>query len=906
MEREACCDAFGVTATGDESTYLDTLALWAEKMKHQSSPTTPGALAFADRKESTLLDRVRRVLFPDFVPAARFSPISTLFLFAIGLVLFASLWQGTMLAVQVADKLLPHEQVVAELTETRNEYEGEPFSPTQASEEPKPMTVKFQVKTEDDKPTTCKLRIDYDNFNSKTGGTLQAYGGAIKPGKTEHSLGVKQGWANILVTSEDYAPVAFRNVRPDKDGVANLILPLRSGFPGKIKVVSEDGKPIANANIELSKTLKSTYKKNSTPNMKWTRTTQSATIAVPFTSNQDGVVTVEHATDQPLFEVEVKAPGFEGISRPPFAFKKGHAHEIVMKRAVPVVGRVTDKGGQPLADVKIHILSSIQRTDTGSMERSGNVSYCQKAFGDVVATTSENGEFTINTLESGWAYNLIADAGDRGLATSSEVRPGDKEISIEIAGPINVSGMVTGAIERLKHGDKYVLPYGISVRSPRGIFHSDGRGRSELSVVNGTGTFLLKNVMPGEFEFYDSTKIPRTSVLESVPVFNSIDDLQIVIPSTDTPGVDAGTIVRRARLKFEPASGAAPFRGLIDVSSRVKNNEVHSSRQVEVVGGVAEFDVNAPTKLFVEIMDAPGFLFEKNSRKTELEIDAADGEFEGKIDVFPAGAIFGQIKVVNPREGGWFGVYGEMKWKSSTHSHSTTIRDECDADGKFYLPNVPYEATFELIARQGANGKTIEVPDIDKSQPLFKAVVTLEDGPALRGKVLDWQGKPFANRAISLRVMTEGSYSYTQLSVATTNQNGAFNFGPVNPDLGEYKIWIETDKDQAQSVTEVADIKAPLNIKLDRGLIIEGRLINDETGEPIVDAEVYASPSKYRPDSFFGYEAEARTDANGAFKFSNLNKGDYKIGSRVLNGQEVNRDLIRAGKRDVRLRVRMD
>ena len=227
MEREACCDAFGVTATGDESLYLDTLALWAEKMKSQKSPAPVGALAFADRRASTLLDRVRRVLFPDFVPAARFSPVSTIFLFAIGLVLLASLWQGTMLAVQVADKLLPHEQVVAELTETRNEYEGEPFSPTQASEEPKPMTVKFQVKTEDDKPTTCKLRLDYDNFNSRTGGTLQAYGGAIKPGKTEHSLVVKQGWANILVTSEDYAPVAFRNVRPDKDGVANLILPLR-------------------------------------------------------------------------------------------------------------------------------------------------------------------------------------------------------------------------------------------------------------------------------------------------------------------------------------------------------------------------------------------------------------------------------------------------------------------------------------------------------------------------------------------------------------------------------------------------------------------------------------------------------------------------------------------------------
>ena len=134
IEREACCDVFGVTATGDESMYLDTLALWAEQMKNEGSSPTVGALAFADRQESTLLDRVRRVLFPDFVPATRFSPLSTVFLFAIGLVLFASLWQGTMLAVQVADELLPHDQVVAKLTEYRNDYEGWPIQLNESDE----------------------------------------------------------------------------------------------------------------------------------------------------------------------------------------------------------------------------------------------------------------------------------------------------------------------------------------------------------------------------------------------------------------------------------------------------------------------------------------------------------------------------------------------------------------------------------------------------------------------------------------------------------------------------------------------------------------------------------------------------------------------------------------------------
>lgn len=900
MEREACCDVFGVSATGDEAMYLDTLALWAEQMRNQSSSSTVGALAFADRQESTLLDRVRRVLFPDFVPATRFSPISTVFLFAIGLVLFASLWQGTMFAVQVADEFLPHEQVVAKLTESRDQYQGSPIQLLETGEKTAPMTVNIKVETEDSQPTSCRIEVNYDNYVGNS--SLSAGGGWIKPGNNECSFVVKAGWANILVVGKDYVPITLFNVRPDKNGVANLVVPLRSGYPGEIEVVSESGEPIANATVQLIKGQRKKTERRTSTNTTSTFTGGPGVYTDPLTANAEGVAVIEHATDQPVFQARVTASGFEQFSGPQFGIKEGQPHKIVMIKSLPVIGHVTDNEGQPLADVKIYI----QSKEKGHESRRGMLRLNKKEFGKPVATTSESGEFTLDTLVSGWKYNLIADAGDRGLTTCFGVRSGDEKIAIEIAGPINISGTVTGELDRLKQGDKYVLPYGICIKSPRGSTeYCDSHRRVELSVVDGKGTFSLENVLPGTFKFkFTGNKNDYFDAsLGGVAVSKSIDDLEIVIPAKKSPGTGTATIVRPVRLEFYSANGVAPFRGQVTVSSRQKDSEIHFTRSMEVVEGVVKFDVNAPTKLFVEMLDAPGFVFEESSRKTELKIDAADGVFEDEVEVFPAGAVIGQIKVAKHRKGARLSVFGEMSWRDSTGFHSTGISDQCDEDGKFYLPNIPYGATVELMARHGANCKIIEPIEINQSQPLFEATVTLEDGPALRGKVLDWQGKPFAHQSVSLRVLTEGKYLFTRVGNETTDRHGEFDFGAVNPDLGEYKVWVESDKDHASTAAAVTDIEEPLEIKLERGLVTQGRLINHATGEPIADAEVYASTPEIQFGSIHGYEAEEKTDANGNFKFSNLNDGEYRLNTRVLFGRPVNGERFTAGDHEVELRI---
>ena len=151
--------------------------------------------------------------------------------------------------------------------------------------------------------------------------------------------------------------------------------------------------------------------------------------------------------------------------------------------------------------------------------------------------------------------------------------------------------------------------------------------------------------------------------------------------------------------------------------------------------------------------------------------------------------------------------------------------------------------------------------------------------------------------------MTEGEYAYTAVGQATTDRHGEFDFGPINADLGKYKVWVIADKEQASTTATVTDLEKPLTIKLKRGLIIEGYLINDDTDQPIADAEVYAMLPDFQPGAIFSYEAEAKTDAKGYFKFTNLNDEEYKLNTRVSYGRAVDNDSFFPGEKDIELRI---
>jgi hypothetical protein len=117
---------------------------------------------------------------------------------------------------------------------------------------------------------------------------------------------------------------------------------------------------------------------------------------------------------------------------------------------------------------------------------------------------------------------------------------------------------------------------------------------------------------------------------------------------------------------------------------------------------------------------------------------------------------------------------------------------------------------------------------------------------------------------------------------AMTDRQGHFSFPNVNPNVqGEYHVELKFTRG-FQSVRRQVIPGEPIAIRLETGLVIEGRVIDHASGVPLGEVEVYALPSARTAERHWPvwFEAEARTDSDGQFRFSNLPPGQYSINSR--------------------------
>ncbi len=59
-------------------------------------------------------------------------------------------------------------------------------------------------------------------------------------------------------------------------------------------------------------------------------------------------------------------------------------------------------------------------------------------------------------------------------------------------------------------------------------------------------------------------------------------------------------------------------------------------------------------------------------------------------------------------------------------------------------------------------------------------------------------------------------------------------------------------------------------LKLERGKVIEGRVVDKTTGRPVPGLEVRARPASRLLGGYREFEADGLSDSNGNFRFSNL------------------------------------
>ena len=354
--------------------------------------------------------------------------------------------------------------------------------------------------------------------------------------------------------------------------------------------------------------------------------------------------------------------------------------------------------------------------------------------------------------------------------------------------------------------------------------------------------FELRNVVPGEYEF---SLRPYERLVRNLEVTESISDLEIVVPEKkeEKKKPMQTTTERLVRLSFQPAKGVAKFRGRISVHSRSKDSSTYHSRPIDVVDDQVEFPVNAPSKVTVEMMDAPGFLFEDG---VDLEFEVGADSEEPVVrtaSVFPGGVIYGRLSGVEMTDSDlWLGVIGETAWRTEKSYRSTSVSRQCDEDGRFFIDHLPYGSTTGLIARHGSWCKPLDPIQVDSTKPQAEVQVKIAKGPTLAGTLMDSEGNPVSEMEIDLLLFTSEHQKYFAGSL-TTDRGGAFSFGMINPDAGEHFVRVVPARDYAPVFFGV-DASSPCNMQLQSGGIVEGRLL-DETGKPVSNAEVYAMIRKF-------------------------------------------------------------
>ena len=246
-------------------------------------------------------------------------------------------------------------------------------------------------------------------------------------------------------------------------------------------------------------------------------------------------------------------------------------------------------------------------------------------------------------------------------------------------------------------------------------------------------------------------------------------------------------------------------------------------------------------------------------------------------------------------------------------AHSLFAHTRTEKDGTFFVDTLP-AAVVDLRARHpdfvatvvpgiqtdlradmpaesdGNHGKEIELdtldtPEVSGSQAVDLGTLFLAPGAPLHGRAVDETGRPvaevkvWASADLSTPVRRLLSRPPSGDPDAVSDADGRFVItGTGSGDLRRLLLRAEGFVPHTLAAVPAGnDEKRPIQAVLRRGLIVDGRVLDDQ-GQPVADAHVAAEPViAVDQPTLPGPEAYAsmRTDEQGRFRFATLSPLDY-------------------------------
>jgi hypothetical protein len=357
---------------------------------------------------------------------------------------------------------------------------------------------------------------------------------------------------------------------------------------------------------------------------------------------------------------------------------------------------------------------------------------------------------------------------------------------------------------------------------------------------------------------------------------------------------------REVVLHFKTPEGSPPAFGSVQVtamSGLITLPKDHgdistksAERTVPVENGFAKFEAQTPNtlnlgqgKLIGYSCDAP----------PQLAVAAGDGPQTIDVAVQPAGAIYGEAVEADGSPGAGLLIFA----RTFKHPHDPGFFVGADVKNQSWGPNdlqnqfvatgLPFGGEYIIELQRDDLFVSSEPVLIDASNPIRRVKLVVPVGHPLTVHLSDENGAPAAGVAFRLEYRASPD-NRSDGPIHWTDGEGLCTIPSVNlAALDRCSVRVESRSRYQSALAPCVAGQSSVDVHLKTGKTLTGTAVDAASLRPVAGVEVYAmyadDLSKLGFPAFAFFEAEAPTDEQGRFRFTDLPDSAVYLNTRQAN-----------------------
>ena len=811
LERECVADLAAARACGDAPG-----AAASRLGRFAAGPAFPAAAAVGFASPgSGVLARMKRLLAPGDAPRGP-APLVLIPVILVAVALLVGVQQGakrlTAAALSGDEFVQLAEEATADVPELI------------ANDAPRTAAVRGVVRFADGSSPSGDVSVSV-HVRSPSLGYGSAASESTEPDGTVtfEATGLPPGTAVVSVFGEGFAPGVAEPVQLGVgEEVEGVVVTVDRGFATTLRLTGPGGEPLAGVTPKVVAVLGNSHK---------------PVTAGP--TGADGRVVLPRTPAGTELRLFVEAAGFQPHSSTWTPTPDGE-HAVALAKAVPTSGVVVDADNDvPLAGVEVRVVRGF------GLKRWGGVPDArERERTPPDAMTDADGRFTLDTLVPGAEGSLWVSHPDHAALVSFGLVAGGSDWRLPLRDAIAPEVVIENP-EVLDADDRRIRWWQTPREAADAIGWVDGE---RVSLPEGNLTGPLRLPLPGPvLDAPLNVKVGGETFRFADP---RIGELRIVL------GRPAPT--REVVVQLVPPAGWPEPTGTARLNASAVGERYGALVSKDVEGGKLRFEVatgpDEAGSFRIQQLQSPGYRLARPADSDTVPVPPGAAPLVVTRELLPAGSARGRIvdergdPVTNAR-GGVRIVEQSAKHREPGHADQNDFWNlDVAPDGTFATGGLPLGATLRLTADADAGSEAYGHGDtftVTREDPVFTGTVVLPDGVDVRVRALDPDGRPVVGHPLHLSFRSaDRSASGAERE---TDARGEVVFRGVNTGLdGTHAITSDTAPGVVADSAETggwleAEVPVPaaggdVEIRLQPGRVLRGRIVDDATGRPMPNA----------------------------------------------------------------------